>query len=273
MVGISSPYRRTGLLHAKFRDHFGESDAEVLVIKGGSTLFNPTLDLKVIEAARKSDPSAAKSEWDAEFRTDLSALLPDEVVDAAIDPDRPLELPPRSRITYAAFADASAGRHDAFTICVGHKVGEGDDAKFVADVVRGRKPPFDPRSVAQEFAALARDYRCCKVIGDAFAGDWVSEAFASDGINYERSDMPKSGLYLEALPFFMRGAVSIPNHPQLIRELRLLERRTHRSGRDTVDHGQGGSDDYANSLAGAIRVAGLGRRKRQIVSGTVIGLW
>ena len=54
---------------------------------------------------------------------------------------------------------------------------------------------------------------CRKVVGDTFAGDWVTEAFASDRITYERSDMPKSGLYLEALPFFMRGAVTIPDHP------------------------------------------------------------
>ena len=206
LVGISSPYRRTGLLHAKFRDHFGESDAEVLVIKGASTLFNPTLDLKIIEAARHSDPQAALSEWDAEFRTDLAAFLDDATIENAIDYDRPLELPPRRKLDYVAFTDASAGRHDAFTLCIGHKVSEGDSARFVADVIRGRKPPFDPRSVAQEFAALAKDYRCRRVTGDAFAGDWTTEAFASDGISYDRSDLPKSQLYLEALPFFMRGA-------------------------------------------------------------------
>ena len=36
-------------------------------------------------------------------------------------------------------------------------------------------------------------------------------------------------------------------------ELRLLERHTHRSGRDTVDHGRIGSDDFANSCCGVLR--------------------
>ena len=98
----------------------------MLVIKGGSTLFNPTLDLKIIEAARHSDPQAALSEWDAEFRTDLAAFLDDATIESAIDYDRPLELPPRRKLDYVAFTDASAGRHDAFTLCIGHKVGEGD---------------------------------------------------------------------------------------------------------------------------------------------------
>jgi hypothetical protein len=40
-----------------------------------------------------------------------------------------------------------------------------------------------------------------------------------------------------------------------VRELRGLERRVHRSGRDSVDHPSHGSDDYANVVAGAINVA------------------
>jgi hypothetical protein len=51
----------------------------------------------------------------------------------------------------------------------------------------------------------------------------------------------------------MRAAISLPNHDRLLRELRLLERRTSRSGKDAVDHGPHGSDDYANSLAGLLR--------------------
>jgi hypothetical protein len=38
----------------------------------------------------------------------------------------------------------------------------------------------------------------------------------------------------------------------LIRELRLLERRTHRSGKDTVDHPRGGHDDFANAVCGEL---------------------
>jgi hypothetical protein len=67
--------------------------------------------------------------------------------------------------------------------------------------------------------------------------------------------MPKSALYLEAVPLFARGLVSLPNQQQLLRELRLLERRTHRRGRDSVDHGSGGSDDFANALCVCLRAA------------------
>jgi len=46
--------------------------------------------------------------------------------------------------------------------------------------------------------------------------------------------------------------VSIPDHKRLVTELRRLERRAHRSGRDTVDHGRGGSDDYSNVVCGSL---------------------
>ena len=72
---------------------------------------------------------------------------------------------------------------------------------------------------------------------------------------FERADKNKSALYLEALPLFMRGAIRIPDLPILTRELRLLERQTHRSGRDTVDHGRHGSDDFVNALCGCAAYA------------------
>ena len=54
---------------------------------------------------------------------------------------------------------------------------------------------------------------------------------------------------------FAQGTVSIPNTGKLIAELRQLERRVGRVGRDRVDHGPGGHDDYANAAAGAIWLA------------------
>jgi hypothetical protein len=251
LVGISSPYRRVGLLHQKHRDYFGK-EGDVLVIQAPTRALNPTIDRKVIDRARASDPEAARAEWDAEFRSDLSALLDDAVIDAAIDYDRPLELPPRrSEHTYFAFTDASAGRHDAFTFAIGHI--EGD--RVVIDVLRGRKPPFDPNEVAAEYAALAREYGCHQITGDNFAGEWTVAAFMAAGVSYLRCETPKSGLYLESVAIFMRGAVSIPDHTQLIRELRLLERRVAPSGKDRVDHGSNGSDDFANALVGVMSLA------------------
>ena len=69
------------------------------------------------------------------------------------------------------------------------------------------------------------------------------------------SELTASELYLETLPLWTRALVSIPDHPVLVRELRLLERSPARLKREQVTHPKGCHDDYANSCCGAL--AGL----------------
>ena len=268
LIGIGSPYMRRGLLHEKYRDYFGVSNDAVLVITGQSRTFNPMLDQALINAAERDDPESAASEWHGLFRSDLAALFDDVVIDDAIDFDRPLELPFRHGVEYSAFVDPSGGRHDAYTICVGHSEG----GVFICDAVRGVKPPFDPGEATAEHAALVKSYRCRKVTGDNYSGEWVGQAFRDCGLTYVRSPLTKSELYLASLPVFAQRRVRIPDMPALLRELRLLERRVGRSGKDVVDHPpRGGSDDLANAVCGALHCALTASRTRISIAIGVMG--
>ena len=253
LIGISTGYRRTGLLYSKHRDHFGVDTPDVLVVQGTSRTFNPTLSEAGIAAMRAADPTAHASEWDAEFRSDLSAFLDDELVERAVDYDRPLELPAIAKGGYQAFTDAAGGTgNDAYTIAIGHKQGE----NFIIDVVRGTPPGvrFDPATVTEEYAGLLKYYRIYSVTGDHYAAAWVSSAWSKHGVTYRQSNLAKSAIYLECDPLFARGLVRLPNHAKLLRELRLLERRVHRSGKDSVDHGRNGHDDHANAVCGVLQL-------------------
>jgi hypothetical protein len=250
LVGISTPYRKFGLLHTKHRDHFGVDDPEVLVVQGASKTFNPSLSDAVIAAQRAADPTAAGAEWDAVFRTDIGAFLDDALIDRAVEYDRPLELPPADGIVYRAFTDASGGvGHDAYVLAIGHK----DSERCVIDVCRGTRGAFDPMEVTREYAALCKSYRISKVTGDAYGAEWVAGAWRGTGIEYVKSSLPKSAIYLECVPLFTRGLVGLPDHAKLVRELRLLERHTHRSGKDSVEHPRNGRDDHANAVCGVLR--------------------
>jgi hypothetical protein len=100
---------------------------------------------------------------------------------------------------------------------------------------------------------LARQYWCTKITADNFSGEWAASAVRESGVEFRRCELPKSALYLEGLSRFTRGQIRIPNHPALLRELRLLERRTMRSGRDAVDHpAHAGHDDHSNVVFGAM---------------------
>jgi hypothetical protein len=51
LIGISTPYRRSGLLYDRWLHSYGKPDDEVLVVKGPSTSFNPLLPQTLIAAS------------------------------------------------------------------------------------------------------------------------------------------------------------------------------------------------------------------------------
>jgi hypothetical protein len=73
LVAISTPYMRGGLLFDKHRKFFGTDDPAVLVVQAATPLFNPTIDQDAIAAALADDPESGRSEWNAEWRSDISA--------------------------------------------------------------------------------------------------------------------------------------------------------------------------------------------------------
>jgi len=125
----------------------------------------------------------------------------------------------------------------------------------VVDCLRAWPPPFNPTAVVSEAAALVKSYRCRRVTGDRYAGEWPREAFRSHRIDYAVAELDRSRLYLEFLRLVNAGRVELPDEPKLLGELRGLERRRGTAGRDRVDHAPGAHDDRANAVAGAAVVA------------------
>jgi hypothetical protein len=250
LIAISSPYRRAGLLYRKWREHFGKDDDDVLVIHATTRQLNPTIKQKVVDDALEADAPAARAEWLAEWRDDLSAYVDRATIEAAVEIGL-LVRPPLSRLGYVAFVDPSGGSSDSMTLSVAHK--EGD--RVVLDLTIEKKPPFSPDQVTREMASVLKGYRCGRVTGDRYAGEWPREAFRKQGIVYEPSDRNKSELFIDCLPLFMSGRVSLIDNPRLVSQFAGLERRVGRSGRDSVDHAPGAKDDVANSAAGALVLA------------------
>jgi len=130
-----------------------------------------------------------------------------------------------------------------------------DDDRVLLNVCRGRIPPFNPSAVVEEYAAILKRYGCDTIVGDRYGGQWVVEAFAKHEIQYNVAEQTKSELYLEVEPLFATGTVRLVDQRTLRLELLQLERRTSRSGRDSVDHPPMGYDDLANAACGALVLA------------------
>ena len=75
-------------------------------------------------------------------------------------------------------------------------------------------------------------------------------------IRLEPSRGPKSDLFYDNLPPPNATRCSLLDNQRLISQLCGLERRTSRSGRDSIDHGVHGHDDVANAVAGALLLVG-----------------
>ena len=80
----------------------------------------------------------------------------------------------------------------------------------------------------------------------------MTGAFDKAEIDYESCPVPKSDLYLSFEAFANMRKVELPDDKKLVAELRSLERRRGKSGKDSVDHPPRGRDDRANAVAGLI---------------------
>jgi hypothetical protein len=253
LIGISTPYSRTGVLWEQFKSGFGQPGRS-LVWRAPTKTMNPTIDQGLIDRAIAEDPEMAKAEWLAEWRSDLAAFLSGEAIEACVVPGR-FELPLIAGAQYHAFIDPSGGRSDSFTLGIAHREESG---KVILDVLREHKPPFKPQGVVAEFADVLKSYQITSATSDRYAGEWVTEAFTQHGITIEPAEKTASELYLEFLPLITGGRVELLDNKRLGSQLAGLERRTRTGGKDIVTHYQGGHDDVANAAAGAVVSMGKG---------------
>jgi hypothetical protein len=252
LLCISSPYARRGALWQAYQKHFGKDGDPVLVWKADTQSMNPSIDQSVIKQAFEEDPAAAASEYGSledgiQFRSDVETFVSKEAVDQCVISGR-LELPLVSGIRYQAFVDPSGGSSDSFTLGIAHTDKDG----AVLDLIRETKPPFSPENVAKEFADEMKRYYVSVAVSDRYAGEWPREQFAKYGISIKTSERTKSEIYLELLPSLNSKKVELLDNPRLIAQLCNLERKTARSGKDSVDHGPGGHDDVINAAAGVL---------------------
>jgi hypothetical protein len=246
LLKASSPYARKGVLWNDYKKHFGAEESPTLVWQASTREMNPSVPQSFIDAAYEDDASNAEAEYGGQFRSDVEAFVSADAVEACVVQGR-FELPPVADIEYTAFVDPSGGSADSMTLAIAHREGE----KVVVDAVRENKPPFSPEGVVSEHATLLKTYRITKVTGDHYAGLWPRERYAAHGITYMAAAKPKSDLYRDLLPLVNGARIELLDHQKSINQLCALERKTARSGKDSIDHPPKQHDDVINAVAGA----------------------
>jgi hypothetical protein len=256
---IGSPYAQAGPMFEAYRQHYGV-ESDVLVTKGASQQFNPTIPDRVITQAMEADPSAAGAEWLGTFRQDIESFCTREAAEAVIVPGC-VGLPYRPEVSYAGFADFAGGTPggDSAALAIGHS--EMRDGRRIAilDVVVEVRPQFAPDDVCATFAKTLVAYGITTAMADRWAGQFPAVAMAKHGVRLVACESTKSDLYRDLLPLVNSRGCELLDHPRLLAQLVGLERRVGRSGREFIDHPVGRHDDVINVAAGCLVAAGLPR--------------
>ena len=117
LVVASSPYAKRGVLWSNYRRHYGaDGDPSVLVARGSSRDFNPTIDAAEIERLLEEDRPRNTAEYLAEFRSDLEAYVSLDAVEACVT-SGVRERGALRNVAYAAFVDPSGGSVDSLPHC------------------------------------------------------------------------------------------------------------------------------------------------------------
>jgi hypothetical protein len=244
---LSSPYGQSGALWDLHRQHYGREDSPVLVWQASAPAMNPTLPADYLDRMRAEDADAFRSEVEGEFRSGVASLFDSALLDVVTEDGVAERLPEAGR-RYVAHFDASGGRADAAALAIGHRDGDA----VVLDVLRRWPSPHNPESVIAEAAATLRTFGVYRVQVDRFAGEFPAAAFARHSITATTAKRTTAEHFLELLPHVNAGRLRLLDRPELLRELRGLERRRGTAGKDAITHPRGSHDDTAAALAGVV---------------------
>lgn len=262
IVMLSSPYAQRGELYETWRRSYGKDDDHRHLVWQADTLsMRPSDDqelLDEIKAEYDEDPENAKAEYGAQFRSDLESLYKKSVVENVCVQGR-AERPRMAAYGYRGFVDPSGGSSDSYVLAIAHdelRDIAGERVKIpILDKVREWPAPFDPEEVSKEVVEICRAYQIAEVTGDAYGGEWPREPLRKRGVQYALSDKTRSELYLEFLPVINSGRCELLDreaNKKMVNQFSNLERRTGRTGKDSVDHPPGSHDDVANAVAGVM---------------------
>ena len=270
LIGISSAYKKSGLLWRKFDENFGKESDTVLVIKAPTMTMNPSIDRAEVERAMLEDPVGGSAEWLSQFREDISGFVSLEVVNGCTAFGI-IERPPAEGITYFLFFDIANGGSggDSAAVAVAHKDHDGN--KLILDYLREFKAPFSPSVFLDAVAAVADRYRISDCWADGFAKGLVGDRLKDHNKRFCDAPLVKSAIYAEILSWLNSYSVIMLDSQRLRSQLLSLDRRPGAAGKEIIEHPRRlhAHDDVANAACGALMLAAAAARRGRI---NVVGI-
>ena len=251
MILLGSPWTKSGLLFERFERRFESADR--LVLHCPTPLMNPLIPAEELAREQAADPQNYRREFLAEWLDDVDQFLPDSDVSAAISTGVRERGPAQIlKGQYFAALDASGltGK-DAFTFAIGHRAVKGSGTGVAFDVLRGwsRKPVGQ---VCDEIANLLNLFGIRSVTADQFGFAFLRELLAQRKIEVRQlafTVRSKPEVMLDLKSGLAQGRIQLLDHPESLRELRMLESRRTSGGNYSISAPRGAHDDFACVIA------------------------
>jgi hypothetical protein len=244
LLKLSTPWQRSGVLYDEYSQRLARPD--LLVWQASTQTMTPRIAAEDLERERLADPAYYSREFEAQFTDDNEAFIPATDTAAAIAVWK--ELAPDSALSYTAALDASGlSGGDRFVVAVGHLRPEGQ----VVDLLRGWQRAAVPQ-VLDEIASLCRAYRIRRIVADQYSFSFVAELLRQRDIELAQQNFSarsKPEIFFALKNALAAGQMQLPNHPEMIRELRALESTRLSGGGYKIGAPRGMHDDYVTTLA------------------------
>lgn len=230
----------------------------------GFWVMNPTLSTDFLEEQKVLlGQEVFGAEYGAEWTSSLSAFLPSELIDAAINHDRgPLPPLPNFQGRYYLSLDPARGGRDDYTACIIHFDGD----RLVVDKWHEFKPSWQDGKKTQVAIAEVEDWILEHHELYGFALVVLDQYNSQSTIQRLRGRLPieeltktaptKTKAFSRLREIFNAQNIELYPHPKGIQQLKNLIVQYRPNGTWNVTGGTGAAvDDYALALAGAVLVA------------------
>jgi hypothetical protein len=232
---ISSPWSTLDA-HA---EAFARGDGNGQLVASAPTwVANPTLTELDCKKLEPDDETRAREYGAVPMSSEASAVFDASEIEEAID-----------RFTikdgWVAFGGDFGFRKNTSGL-VGVRT---DGERLAMCELRERKPqpgaPLKPSVVIGEFARVVRSYGASNVICDAHYAETVAEEFEEHDLERVPAPVVQKEIvatYVRLRVLLKRGAVSLANHPKLIRQLKEVKQKPTTNGGISIEHPKRGNE-------------------------------
>jgi hypothetical protein len=252
LILLGSPWVKAGVLFERWERRAESADR--LVLHCPTPLMNPMISAEDLAREEQNDPQNYRREFLAEWLDDVDQFLPDGDISAAIL-SGVRESPAAEFLKghyYAALDASGLTGKDKFTLAIGHRSVKGSSGVGIKfDVLRGwSRAPVS--AVCDEIAVVLKGFGLHSVVADQFGFSFLHELLSQRGIEVRQlpfTTRSKPEIMLELKTGLAQGRIHLLDHPESLRELRILESRRTSGGNYSIAAPRGQHDDYACVIA------------------------